>query len=63
MNQKTSEFKENFERLKEIEEKVSTLDASSIDEVIPMVEEASKIYAKCKERIEKVKSVLQQNDA
>ena len=62
MSRKKSNFTDNYQKLYEI---ASTLrnkqDNIDIDQLIPMVEEATKAYNACKSRLERVQQALQQH--
>ncbi len=56
---KTAEsFKENYQKLQEIAQKLSDSSEVDIDELVPMVDEATRAYQLCKSRIEAVESAL-----
>ena len=59
MTQQTPEsFKENYQKLQEIAQKLSDSSEVDIDELVPMVDEATRAYQLCKSRIEAVESAL-----
>ncbi|WP_319379657.1 exodeoxyribonuclease VII small subunit [Thiomicrorhabdus sp.] len=51
-------FKENYRTLQTIAQKLSNNNEIDIDELIPMVDEATKAYQLCKQRIEAVEQAL-----
>lgn len=56
---KTNEtFKENYQKLQEISQKLANSEEVDIDELVPMVDEATRAYNHCKSRIEAVESAL-----
>ena len=62
MTKKTSDtaasFNDNYKQLNEIARKLRNQDEPDIDALVPMVEEATKAYQLCKQRIEEVKLAL-----
>ncbi len=60
-NKKTSEsYQENYQRLQEIAQKLSQSDSIDIDDLVPMVDDATRAYQFCQSRIEAVESALNQ---
>lgn len=57
MTQKDS-YQENYNKLQEIAQKLSQSDSIDIDELVPMVDEATRAYQLCQSRIEAVESAL-----
>lgn len=51
-------FRANYAKLQEIAQKLSNTDEVDIDELVPMVDEATRAYQLCKSRIEAVESAL-----
>ncbi|WP_178862423.1 exodeoxyribonuclease VII small subunit [Thiomicrorhabdus cannonii] len=51
-------FKANYAKLQEIAQKLSNTEDVDIDELVPMVDEATRAYQLCKSRIEAVESAL-----
>jgi len=58
MTQKTESFKANYSKLQEIAQKLSNTEEVDIDELVPMVDEATRAYQLCKSRIEAVENAL-----
>lgn len=58
MTQTAESFKENYQKLQEIAQKLSDTSEVDIDELIPMVDDATRAYQLCKSRIEAVESAL-----
>ncbi|MCF6345448.1 MAG: exodeoxyribonuclease VII small subunit [Thiomicrorhabdus sp.] len=58
MTQTSESFKENYQKLQEIAQKLSDSSEVDIDELVPMVDEATRAYQLCKSRIEAVESAL-----
>ncbi|VAW49448.1 Exodeoxyribonuclease VII small subunit [hydrothermal vent metagenome] len=58
MTQAAESFKENYQKLQEIAQKLSDTSDVDIDELVPMVDEATRAYQLCKSRIEAVESAL-----
>jgi len=56
----TEKFTANYEILKEIAETLRVQREVNIDELIPMIEKATKAYNVCKIRLEEVKLALEQ---
>ena len=56
----TEKFTPNYEILKEIAENLRVQREANIDELIPMIEKATKAYKICKTRLEEVKVALEQ---
>ena len=51
-------FKENYEKLQQIAQKLANSSEVDIDELVPMVDEATRAYQLCKSRIESVEKAL-----
>ncbi|QKI89184.1 exodeoxyribonuclease VII small subunit [Thiomicrorhabdus xiamenensis] len=60
MDQNNQNFQQNYQKLQEIANKLAHNQEVDIDQLIPMVDEASKAYHACKERIEAVEKALSQ---
>ncbi len=58
MSQKSESFKENYKKLQQIAQKLSDTSEVDIDELVPMVDEATRAYQLCKSRIEAVEMAL-----
>ncbi|WP_373017218.1 exodeoxyribonuclease VII small subunit [Thiomicrorhabdus sp.] len=58
MSQTSESFKANYAKLQEIAQKLSNTQEVDIDELVPMVDEATRAYQLCKSRIEAVESAL-----
>ncbi|AEG31566.1 exodeoxyribonuclease VII small subunit [Thiomicrospira cyclica] len=59
-NKEAQSFKDNYARLQEIAQQLSQSDAVDIDQLVPMVDEASKAYQLCKSRLDAVEAALSQ---
>lgn len=57
MSQKES-YQENYLKLQTIAQKLSQSDSIDIDELVPMVDEATRAYQLCQSRIEAVEKAL-----
>lgn len=55
---KKDSYQENFNKLQEIAQKLSQSDGIDIDELVPMVDDATQAYQLCQSRIEAVESAL-----
>lgn len=53
-------FKASYAKLEEIASKLSNNEEVDIDQLVPMVDEASKAYQVCKSRLEAVEKALSQ---
>ena len=60
MPQESAQFTPNYETLKEIAENLRNQRETNIDELVPMLERATKAYTVCKERLDAVKAALEQ---
>ena len=58
MTQTSETFKENYQKLQEIAQKLANSGEVDIDELVPMVDEATRAYQVCKSRIEAVETAL-----
>lgn len=60
-NDKASQsFKDNYARLQEIAQQLSQSEEVDIDQLVPMVDEASRAYQLCKSRLDAVEAALSQ---
>lgn len=57
MNKNTS-YKENYDKLRSIAERLNQPEELDIDQLVPLVDEAAKAYQVCKQRIEAVEKAL-----
>lgn len=53
-------FKASYAKLEEIASKLSNNEEVDIDQLVPLVDEASKAYQVCKSRLEAVEKALSQ---
>jgi len=58
MTQQAESFKANYAKLQTIAQKLSNTEEVDIDELVPMVDEATRAYQLCKSRIEAVENAL-----
>ncbi|WP_029407553.1 exodeoxyribonuclease VII small subunit [Thiomicrorhabdus sp. Milos-T2] len=58
MSQTAESFKDNYQKLQEIAQKLANSGEVDIDELVPMVDDATRAYQLCKSRIEAVESAL-----
>lgn len=58
MSQKAESFKENYERLQKIANQLTHTEEVDIDQLVPMVDEASRAYQICKSRLDAVETAL-----
>lgn len=58
MSEKAETFKENYQKLQEIAQKLANSGEVDIDELVPMVDDATRAYQLCKTRIESVEKAL-----
>ncbi len=58
MAQNSDSFKANYATLQDIAQKLSNTEEVDIDELVPMVDEATRAYQLCKSRIEAVENAL-----
>ena len=54
-------FNDSYKQLNEIARKLRSQEEPDIDALVPMVEEATKAYQICKQRIEEVKLALKEH--
>lgn len=52
------QYREHYEKLRAIAQRLAGEDAIDIDELVPLVDEASAAYKVCRERIEAVEKAL-----
>lgn len=57
----SNSFNESYKQLNEIARKLRAQEEPDIDALVPMVEEATKAYQTCKQRIEEVKLALKEH--
>ena len=60
MKEEHQKFTPNYEELKQIAEHLRVQREVNIDELIPLIEKATKAYKVCKNRLEEVKTALEQ---
>jgi len=60
MSQSSESFKDNFNKLQEIAQKLSNTQDVDIDELVPMVDDATRAYKLCQSRIDAVEQALSQ---
>lgn len=53
-------FEENYKKLQEIATQLRSNQFIDLDQLLPMIKEATLAYEKCKSRIETIKSTLNQ---
>lgn len=53
-------YQKNYQALQQIAQKLAQADDIDIDELVPMVDEATKAYQVCQSRIEAVEQALNQ---
>ncbi|GAB6070284.1 hypothetical protein JCM30760_13810 [Thiomicrorhabdus hydrogeniphila] len=58
MTQSAESFKENYQKLQDIAQKLANSGEVDIDELVPMVDDATRAYQLCKSRIDAVESAL-----
>lgn len=58
MTQSAESFKENYQKLQEIAQKLANSGEVDIDELVPMVDDATRAYQLCKSRIDAVETAL-----
>ncbi len=51
-------YQQNYDKLQQIAQTLSQADNIDIDELVPMVDEATRAYTLCQSRIEAVESAL-----
>jgi len=54
-------FNDNYKKLNDIAKTLRSQEEPDIDALVPMVEEATKAYQLCKQRIEEVKLALKEH--
>lgn len=57
----TNSFNDNYKKLNDIAKTLRSQEEPDIDALVPMVEEATKAYQLCKQRIEEVKLALKEH--
>ncbi|MGC9386964.1 MAG: exodeoxyribonuclease VII small subunit [Hydrogenovibrio sp.] len=57
-NNSAESYQTNYAKLQEIAQKLSHSDEIDIDELVPMVDEATRAYQICQSRIEAVEAAL-----
>lgn len=57
-NEQTETFKQHYDNLKAIAEKMRTQQEPDIDQLIPQVDSALASYKVCKDRLDSVKKLL-----
>lgn len=57
-SENSQNFKENYQKLQQIANTLTQNREVDIDQLIPMVDEATKAYQACKERIDTVEKAL-----
>ncbi|WP_044406227.1 exodeoxyribonuclease VII small subunit [Thiomicrospira microaerophila] len=57
---KAESFKENYAKLQQIANQLTQTDEVDIDQLVPMVDEASRAYQICKSRLDAVEAALSQ---
>jgi len=60
-NNEAVSFNENYKKLNDIARTLRSQEEPDIDALVPMVEEATKAYQLCKQRIEEVKLALKEH--
>lgn len=58
MTESPESFKDNYQKLQQIAQKLSNSEEVDIDELVPMVDEATRAYQLCKSRIDAVEQAL-----
>lgn len=58
-NNNTEKFKQHYDNLRNIADKMRSQDEPDIDQLIPLVDSALNSYKICKERLEVVKKMLE----
>jgi len=58
MTQSAESFKENYQKLQDIAQKLANSGEVDIDELVPMVDDATRAYQLCKSRIDAVEIAL-----
>ena len=63
MSEITTAYLDNYQNLKDIAQDIDSSDVFDIDKVLPQIEEATKSYKFCLDRINKVKEALENIDS
>ncbi len=58
MSKKTESYQKNYQKLKTIAEVMQNQDELDIDQLVKLVDEASRAYKNCQDRIEAVEKIL-----
>lgn len=61
VNKKTESFNNSYKKLNEIVDFLQDNEEPDIDKLVPMIEDASKAYKVCKDRLDSVKKALDEH--